>query len=646
MDAVLNNPFRVLGLSTTVSDKEISKRVSDLTLYAEMGKKVKYDSDCEFLGEVDRSLINIKEAAKRLENNDLKLFYSLMWFEIKDEVDKSAFKFFEENEYDKAKKLLEDDVFANSPIVYNTLGRMWGGKQIDVITSGNMTTSKIKDTPYIKHIDYEIKLENEPPKGLQLISLNKRFRINTFHFILIQIEESKSEIPAIDKYQIRLSFSPIPHHSGKIALTILSTTDIELDFVIDFVNGFSIIEKTKNNNIDKVIYNTKIDIDFEKTNTLTINNISNKKEILINRKKIFSLDNNYTFSFFHISVYGSIYINSLTLSELDNRKLYSDIELNNNTTNKIKNLALMILIGVDKNFRPKTNLSFFELYGLFYKQNYFKSYSKGILPDSYIVDETRLTDLFVEEFYTQLKNGNIIDNKHPELYFSAVFSYFSDEARKIADNKIMGQRVYEFEELISKTAKDRLSIMLNCALYADNLYKSALIFFKWYSEFYGWENINYMNMQEKVGNELLECGISYYNSSRQTVENAFLAINIIEQASEFARSFKTRERIQKNINIISELHGLEKNTIDFEKLDISNYIDSISNKDSKVTTKPILPKIESKSLSDDNSSSTDTEIIANKSVRNKFLNGKILRILLLIGTIITISLLYYFLTTD
>lgn len=33
MDAIINNPFRILGLKSTSSDKEIAKRVSDLLIY-------------------------------------------------------------------------------------------------------------------------------------------------------------------------------------------------------------------------------------------------------------------------------------------------------------------------------------------------------------------------------------------------------------------------------------------------------------------------------------------------------------------------------------------------------------------------------------------------------------------------------------
>lgn len=45
MELVLNNPFRVLGLQATASTRDITKRVSDLETFAELGKSKVYPHD-------------------------------------------------------------------------------------------------------------------------------------------------------------------------------------------------------------------------------------------------------------------------------------------------------------------------------------------------------------------------------------------------------------------------------------------------------------------------------------------------------------------------------------------------------------------------------------------------------------------------
>lgn len=66
MELVLRNPFRVLGLPVTASSREVAKRVSDLEIFAELGKKKKYPGDLAEIGEIDRSLDSIKDAAELL----------------------------------------------------------------------------------------------------------------------------------------------------------------------------------------------------------------------------------------------------------------------------------------------------------------------------------------------------------------------------------------------------------------------------------------------------------------------------------------------------------------------------------------------------------------------------------------------------
>lgn len=90
MELVLRNPFRVLGLPVTASSREIAKRVSDLEMFAELGKEKSYPLDLSELGEIDRSLESVKDAARRVELPEMRVFYSFFWFRIGDAVDELA----------------------------------------------------------------------------------------------------------------------------------------------------------------------------------------------------------------------------------------------------------------------------------------------------------------------------------------------------------------------------------------------------------------------------------------------------------------------------------------------------------------------------------------------------------------------------
>ena len=90
MDLVLKNPFRVLGLPVTASSREISKRVSDLLTFAEFGKVIEYVGDLSAIAEIDRSTDAIKDAARRIELPEARVFHSFFWFRDGDVVDQLA----------------------------------------------------------------------------------------------------------------------------------------------------------------------------------------------------------------------------------------------------------------------------------------------------------------------------------------------------------------------------------------------------------------------------------------------------------------------------------------------------------------------------------------------------------------------------
>lgn len=90
MELVLDNPFRVLGLPATATSREISKRVSDLETFAELGKTKKYDADVPSLGTIERTVAAVKAAAQKIEQAESKLFHSFFWFRSGHEDDAKA----------------------------------------------------------------------------------------------------------------------------------------------------------------------------------------------------------------------------------------------------------------------------------------------------------------------------------------------------------------------------------------------------------------------------------------------------------------------------------------------------------------------------------------------------------------------------
>jgi hypothetical protein len=105
VELVLNNPYRVLGLSATATTRDIAKRISDLETFAELGKVKSYPYDFPGLGALNRSLDAIKDAARKIEQVEGRLFHSFFWFRNGDSVDELALESLAAGNVDEAADL-------------------------------------------------------------------------------------------------------------------------------------------------------------------------------------------------------------------------------------------------------------------------------------------------------------------------------------------------------------------------------------------------------------------------------------------------------------------------------------------------------------------------------------------------------------
>lgn len=115
MRLIEENPFRVLGLPVDASEKEIVKRVSDLEIFAEMGKEKQYDSDLDYIAPMNRTPELIKEARQKIEQPKSKFYQSLWWFWPNNSVDELALDVLQDGDYKKALSLWHDAIKGESP---------------------------------------------------------------------------------------------------------------------------------------------------------------------------------------------------------------------------------------------------------------------------------------------------------------------------------------------------------------------------------------------------------------------------------------------------------------------------------------------------------------------------------------------------
>jgi hypothetical protein len=103
---ISQNPFRILGLPVTATEKDVAKRISDLEMFCELGKAKEYDTDFSFLGPLERSSESVRDAARSIERPENRFYHALFWFWGFNTVDELALEVLKDGNIEKAVELL------------------------------------------------------------------------------------------------------------------------------------------------------------------------------------------------------------------------------------------------------------------------------------------------------------------------------------------------------------------------------------------------------------------------------------------------------------------------------------------------------------------------------------------------------------
>ena len=102
MSLIKDNPFHVLGVTISASERDIQKQTTKAKRFLEVRKNISYDTDYEFLGEVKREANTISKASSDIEEPENKLLHSLFWYWEGNHIDSAAFESLKNKNTDKA----------------------------------------------------------------------------------------------------------------------------------------------------------------------------------------------------------------------------------------------------------------------------------------------------------------------------------------------------------------------------------------------------------------------------------------------------------------------------------------------------------------------------------------------------------------
>jgi len=107
MELIQNNPYRITGILSNSTERELQKQKTKIKAYSKVGKEIKSDYDFHILSKINRTENLIDKAFSNIEQNQDKINFALFWFLNASPFDKSAIEYLKKGDDEKAIEIWE-----------------------------------------------------------------------------------------------------------------------------------------------------------------------------------------------------------------------------------------------------------------------------------------------------------------------------------------------------------------------------------------------------------------------------------------------------------------------------------------------------------------------------------------------------------
>ena len=129
MNIIQNNPYRVLGVYSNASRREIIRAENKIKAYVKIGRTINFKTDfTSLLGDVERTEESLAKANSSLTLSKDKILYALFWFINENAFDEVAFNHLASGNIDSAINILRKKTTASSFVnlaVCSLVKRQW-----------------------------------------------------------------------------------------------------------------------------------------------------------------------------------------------------------------------------------------------------------------------------------------------------------------------------------------------------------------------------------------------------------------------------------------------------------------------------------------------------------------------------------------
>ena len=162
MELIKNNPYRIAGILSNATERELQKQKTRIKAYAKVGKEIKSDFDFDFLGDIVRTEDLVNKAFSKIEQNQDKVNYSLFWFLNASPYDNTAIEYLKNGNEEKAIEIWEKvttnkDVTSKNFSAFNNFGtyKLLSENEAD-IKSGIEAKIKLIESDYFEKFVHSV----------------------------------------------------------------------------------------------------------------------------------------------------------------------------------------------------------------------------------------------------------------------------------------------------------------------------------------------------------------------------------------------------------------------------------------------------------------------------------------------------------
>ena len=247
-----NNPFRILGVTSNASSKDILKNISKIKAFSSIGKDVVLPFDNQIFGKILRNESILNDAKNSIQIDDKKIENALFWFVEVSGIDNVAINNIKNGNFEKPFTLWEKQISKSSGITKSNYSSFINLSTLKIAASlhSNSTKSAAARKLIINTLIDSIKLKSVFAESKYVIDYGKivcgeNYKISNVDFLDMFIDKS---IVLLNKLDIKDSeIIKIFSKSSKVIRDLVSSRFIH--------SPIKIITDA----IDKAAENTKAD---------------------------------------------------------------------------------------------------------------------------------------------------------------------------------------------------------------------------------------------------------------------------------------------------------------------------------------------------------------------------------------------------